>query len=105
MGFFFIPVNFLYMRRHKLQFLKAIEGLACESRFFFFLFPFEFLIHDEKHKTIFKLYKFLNYLSTSLKIPGIWGGGEILIYVMLTIINIKKLNTKYEKKSRPTAGL
>lgn len=34
------------------------------------------------------------------------GGGEILIYVMLTIIiNIKKLKTKYGKKSRPTAGL
>ena len=33
------------------------------------------------------------------------GGGEILIYVMLTIITIKKLKTKYEKKSRPTAGL
>ena len=33
------------------------------------------------------------------------GGGEILIYVMLTIINIKKLKTKYEKKCRPTAGL
>ena len=33
------------------------------------------------------------------------GGGEILIYVMNRKNNIAKLKTKYEKKSRPTAGL